>query len=92
MESFEENQIPIQHIFVLAILSVMAAVLLNGSLLYKLLYVGFEISLIFYGATLGYLHVLPTLYLIVLIQSCFLFKPPIPWIVAGLSFSLFLVH
>jgi len=92
MESFKENQIPIQHILVLAILSVMAAVLPNGNLLYKFLYVGFEIGLIFYGATLGYLHVLPTLYLIVLIQSCFLFKPPIPWVVAGLSFSLFLVH
>lgn len=92
MESFKENQIPIQHILVLAILSVMAAILPNGGLPYKFLYVGIEIGLIFYGATLGYLHVLPTLYLIVLIQSCFLFKAPIPWGVAGLSFSLFLVH
>lgn len=92
MESFEENQIPAQHVLVLAVLSVMAAILPDGKLPYKLLYVGIEIGLIFYGATLGYLHVLPTLYLIVLIQSCFLFKPPIRWAVAGLSFLLFLVH
>lgn len=92
MESFEKSQVPIQHVLVLAVLSVMAAILPSGKLLYKLLYVGIEIGLIFYGATLGYLHVLPTLYLIVLIQSCFLFKPPIRWIVAGLSFLLFLVH
>ncbi|MFB2879423.1 sensor histidine kinase [Floridanema aerugineum] len=81
-----------QHLFVLGILSVMAALLPGGKLLYKLLYVGLEIFLVFYGATLGYLHVLPTLYLIVLIQSCFLFKPLIRWAVAGLSFLLFLVH
>jgi signal transduction histidine kinase len=92
MESFEESQVPIQHVLVLAVLSVMAAILPGGKLLYQLLYIGIEISLIFYGATLGYLHVLPTLYLIVLIQSCFLFKLPIRWTVAGLSFLLFLVH
>ncbi|MBW4491421.1 MAG: sensor histidine kinase [Trichocoleus desertorum ATA4-8-CV12] len=92
MESFGENQVPVQHVLVLAVLSVMAAILPSGKLTYKLLYVGIEIGLIFYGATLGYLHVLPTLYLIVLIQSCFLFKPPMRWIVAGLSFLLFLVH
>lgn len=92
VESFEEQQIPVQHFLVLGILSVMAALLPGGNLPYKLLYVGIEISLIFYGATLGYLHVLPTLYLIVLIQSCFLFKPPIRWAIAGLSFFLFLVH
>lgn len=57
-----------------------------------MVYVTIEITLIFYGATLGYLHVLPTLYLIVLIQSCFLFKLPGRWAVAGLSFLLFLIH
>jgi len=92
VESFEENQIPIQHVLVLAVLSVMAAILPGGKLPHKLLYIGIEISLIFYGATLGYLHVLPTLYLIVLIQSCFLFQQPIRWVIAGLSFLLFLVH
>jgi signal transduction histidine kinase len=70
----------------------MAALLPCGNLPLKLLYVTTEIALIFYGATLGYLHVLPTLYLIVLIQSCFLFKPLIRWAIAGLSFLLFLVH
>lgn len=92
MESLEEKQIPIQHILVLVILSVMAALLPEGKLLYKLSYVAIEISLVFYGATLGYLHVLPTLYLIVLIQSCFLFKASIRWAIAGLSFFLFLIH
>lgn len=92
METVEEKQLPIQHILVLAALCVMAALLPCGKLIYKLLYVGIEIGLIFYGATLGYLHVLPTLYLIVLIQSCLLFKPLIRWAVAGLSFFLFLVH
>jgi signal transduction histidine kinase len=92
IESFEERSLPIQHVLVLAILSVMAAFLPCSKLFYKATYVGIEIALIFYGATLGYLHVLPTLYLIVLIQSCFLFKPLGRWIVAGLSFFLFLVH
>ena len=92
MESFEKHQIPVQHVLVLAILSVMAASLPGGKLPYQLFYVGIEIGLIFYGATLGYLHVLPTLYLNVLIQSCFLFKPLIRWLVAELSCLLFLVH
>ncbi|GAB4386197.1 MAG: sensor histidine kinase [Elainellaceae cyanobacterium] len=92
MESVEENQLPIQHIGVLSTLCVMAAFLPSNKLIYRVSYVAVEISLIFYGATLGYLHVLPTLYLIVLIQSCFLFEPIGRWIVAGLCFLLFLVH
>lgn len=92
VESFEEQHLPIQHILVLGILSVMAALLPSGALAYKIGYVAIEIALVFYGATLGYLHVLPTLYLIVLIQSCFLFKPLGSWLVAGLSFLLFLAH
>lgn len=92
MESIEGNQLPVQHIIILAILSFMAAMLPSGKLFYKISYVAIEIALIFYGATLGYLHVLPTLYLIVLIQSCFLFRPLGRWIVAGLSFVLFLIH
>jgi signal transduction histidine kinase len=92
MESLEERQIPAQHILVLGVLSVMAALLPSGKLLFKAGYVAIEIGLIFYGATLGYLHVLPTLYLIVLIQSCFLFRSTGRWVVAGISFSLFLVH
>lgn len=92
MESVEEKQLPIQHVLVLGILSIMAALLPRGKLIYKVAYVATEILLVFYGATLGYLHVLPTLYLIVLIQSCFLFEEIGRWIVAGLSFLLFLVH
>ncbi|MGH2413391.1 MAG: sensor histidine kinase [Microcystaceae cyanobacterium] len=92
LESFEERHLPVQHVLVLALLSVMAAFLPSGQLLYKQLYIAIEMALVFYGATLGYLHVLPTLYLIVLIQSCFLFKQPGRWTVAGLSFFLFLIH
>lgn len=92
MESFEKRQIPIQHVLVLATLSIMTALLPSGKLSFKVTYVAIEIALIFYGATLGYLHVLPTLYLVVLIQSCFLFRPSGRWIVTGISFSLFLVH
>lgn len=92
LESFEEKHFPLQHVLVLVILSVMAALLPNGKQLYKVFYVAIEIALIFYGATLGYLHVLPPLYLIVLIQSCFLFQPPGRWAVAGVSLILFLVH
>lgn len=92
MESFEEDHLPVQHILVLGLLSVMAAFVPSGKLLYKAAYVAVEITLIFYGATLGYLHVLPTLYLIVLIQGCFIFRTLGRWIVAGLSFLLFLVH
>ncbi|MDV2997829.1 MAG: hypothetical protein N4J56_007534 [Chroococcidiopsis sp. SAG 2025] len=92
MESLEQQQFPVQHVLVLVILSIMAALLPRGKLFYKVTYVGIEIALVFYGATLGYLHVLPTLYLIVLIQSCFLFQPSGRWVVAGLSFLLFLVH
>jgi signal transduction histidine kinase len=92
MESVKEHQLPIQHIVVLSLLCVMAAFIPDSKLIYRMSYVAVEISLIFYGATLGYLHVLPTLYLIVLIQSCFLFESSGRWIVAGLSLLLFLVH
>ncbi|HEY9639521.1 MAG TPA: sensor histidine kinase [Coleofasciculaceae cyanobacterium] len=92
MESVEENRLPIQHILVLITLSVMSAMLPSGTLLYRIVYVAIEICLVFYGATLGYLHVLPTLYLIILVQSCFLFESIGRWIIAGLSFALFLVH
>lgn len=92
IESVEDSQLPVQHILVLGVLCVMAAFLPTSKLIYRVIYVAVEISLIFYGATLGYLHVLPTLYLIVLIQSCFLFEPLGRWLVAGLSCLLFLVH
>lgn len=92
IESFEEKKLPVEHILVLAVLSIVAAFLPTGKFLFKMVYVAIEMALVFYGATLGYLHVLPTLYLIVLIQSCFLFKPVWRWTVAGLSFLLFLVH
>lgn len=58
----------------------------------KVLYTAIEVSLIFYGTQLGYLHILPTLYLIVVIRSCFLFELPRRLAIALLSFILFLIH
>lgn len=92
MGSFEEKQLPIQHMLALGILSIMAALLPGGTLFFKAIYMAIEIGLIFYGATLGYLHVLLTLYLIIITQSCFLFGATGRWVIAGLSFLLFLVH
>lgn len=91
-EAFENQRLPVQHVLVLLLLGLMGQMLPRGTPLLKLVYTGIEVGLIFYGATLGYLHILPTLYLIVLIRSCFLFEEPGRWAIAGLSFSLFLVH
>lgn len=92
IEAWETQSIPIQHVFVLAALALMGWMLPGGKTPTRYLYTAIEMGLIFYGTTLGYLHILPTLYLIVLIRSCFLFEPPGRWIVAGLSLMLFLVH
>jgi signal transduction histidine kinase len=92
LEALEQRYLPVQHVFILALLGLMGLVLPNGKLLYKLLYTGFEFGLIFYGTALGYLHILPTLYLIVVIRSCFLFEMPGRQAVAGLAFILFLMH
>jgi hypothetical protein len=58
----------------------------------KIIYTFIEISLIFYGTVLGYLHILPTLYLIVVMRSCFIFQLPARWAIAGLSFILYTTH
>jgi signal transduction histidine kinase len=92
METFEEKHIPITHFLILVALGLMGLVLPKGKLLHKIIYTATEIGLIFCGTLLGYLHIMPTLYLIVTIRSCFLFKPYGRWVVASLSFSLFVIH
>ena len=61
-----------------------------GNLVVKIIYTAIEIGLIFYGTVLGYLHILPTLYLIVVMRSCFLFESRGRWIVTGVVFIFFL--
>ncbi len=90
VEAFQGHTIPVQHISILLILGLMGLVLPNGNQLIKVIYTALEISLIFYGTVLGYLHILPTLYLIVVMRSCFLFKSWGRWIVTGVVFILFL--
>jgi len=92
VEAFKKSAFPVEHFLILLSLWVMGLRLPMGSRLPKLLYTGIEISLIFYGAMMGYLHILPMLYLIVMIRSCFLFSPRARWAVAGVTFFLFLLH
>ncbi|GAB4383725.1 MAG: sensor histidine kinase [Elainellaceae cyanobacterium] len=91
-EAWDRQTVPVQHLLILALLGVMGLMLPSGSTVVKYIYTAIEIGLIFFGTVLGYLHILPTLYVIVMIRSCFLFEPPGRWIIAGLSFVLFLGH
>lgn len=91
-EAWDRRTIPVQHLLILVSLGLMGWILPNGKTPFRYLYTAVEMGLIFYGTTLGYLHILPTLYLIVLIRSCFWFEPAGRWVVAGLSLMLFLVH
>ena len=90
VEAWQGHTIPVQHISVLLILCLMGLALPSGNQLIKVAYTAVEIGLIFYGTVLGYLHILPTLYLIVVMRSCFLFQSRGRWIVAGLVLILFL--
>jgi signal transduction histidine kinase len=92
VETLEKGHLPIQHILILVLLGLMGWVLPNGRPLEKVVYTAIEVSLIFYGTLLGYLHILPSLYLIVVIRSCFIFDLPGRWAIAALSFVLFLIH
>lgn len=91
-EAWEHKQIPVQHLAILGLLGLMGLMLPSGNLVARYVYTAIEMGLIFYGTVLGYLHILPTLYVIVMIRSCFLFAPPGRWIIAGLSLILFSVH
>jgi signal transduction histidine kinase len=88
----EKGRLPIQHVLILMVLGLMGWVLPSGKPLQKVAYTVIEIGLIFYGTLLGYLHILPSLYLIVVIRSCFIFELPGRWAIAGLSFLLFTIH
>jgi signal transduction histidine kinase len=92
METLEKGQLPIQHVLILVLLGLMGWVLPSGKPWEKVAYTSLEISLVFYGTMLGYLHIMPSLYLIVVIRSCFIFEPIGRWAIAGLSFLLFLIH
>jgi signal transduction histidine kinase len=92
VEMLEKGHLPIQHVSILLLLGLMGWVLPSGKPWEKVAYTSIEISLIFYGTMLGYLHILPSLYLIVVIRSCFIFELPGRCAIAGLSFLLFLIH
>jgi signal transduction histidine kinase len=92
VEMLEQGHLPIQHLSILGSLGLMGLILPDGKLSGKILYTSIEVGLIFYGTMLGYLHILPTLYLIVVIRSCFLFELPGRWLVTTLSFALFMIH
>jgi hypothetical protein len=91
VEMLEQGHLPINHLLILGILGLMGLRLPNGKPFIKVVYTAVEIGLIFYGTVLGYLHILPTLYLIVVIRSCFLFELPGRWIVTAVSLGLFLI-
>ena len=90
IEAFQGHTIPVQHIAILFLLGLMGLALPSGTTLVQVVYTAIEIGLIFYGTVLGYLHILPTLYLIVVMRSCFLFRSLGRWVVTGLVFVLFL--
>ncbi len=92
MEAFEQQHLPFQHILILALLGGMGLMLPKSPTPLTLLYTCIEIAWIFYGSTLGYLHILPRLYLIVLIPSCFVFEQLERLRSACLSLFLFLVR
>ncbi|MEH2250090.1 sensor histidine kinase [Nostoc sp.] len=92
LEAIAGRRLPLQHISVLLLLCVMGWVLPMGKLLVKILYTFAEIGLIFYGTALGYLHILPTLYVIVFIRTCFMFGMIGRWVIGGMLLVLFLEH
>lgn len=92
LETLEKGYLPIQHILILVTLGLMGLMLPHGKPTAKVVYTVIEMSLIFYGTVLGYLHILPTLYLIVVMRSCFIFQLPARWAIASLSFILYIAH
>jgi signal transduction histidine kinase len=92
IEGLENRSMPVQHVVILVLLGLMGLRLPSGHIWVKVFYTAIAMILIFSGTVLGYLHILPTLYLIVVIRSCFLFESPGRLTVAGLCFILFLVH
>ena len=92
-DAFDNHHIPVLHLLVLGILGGMGLFLpTSGKTWVKVAYTGIELFLIFYGTLLGYLHVLPVLYLIVVIRSCFIFEISGRWLTAGVSLLYFVFH
>ncbi|MGL5877098.1 MAG: sensor histidine kinase [Xenococcaceae cyanobacterium] len=92
VEALDNKHLPLQYLLILILLGLMGLKLPSGNFLGKILYTFIQIGLIFYGTLLGYLHILPTLYLIVVIRSYFIFQSPVRWAIASLSFVLFSIH
>lgn len=90
VEAWQGHMIPVRHISILLLLGLMGLTLPSGNVIVKVIYTAIEIGLIFYGTVLGYLHILPTLYLIVVMRSCFVFESWGRWIVTGVVFIFFL--
>lgn len=90
LEVLETGQFPVLHLLILAALGGLGLVIPTGSNLIKIAYTALGIGLIFYGSNCGYIHILPMLYLIVAIRSCFLFSPLGYWSIAALTLILFL--
>lgn len=92
LEALSKSRFPWQHFLVLILLGGMGSISLRGKTWLKVLYTVIEFGLIYYGTMLGYLHVMPALYLIAVIRSCFLFKSIGYWVVAGLAFGFHVKH
>jgi hypothetical protein len=84
MEMLEAGRVPIQHVLILLLLGLMGWVLPSGKPWEKVAYTAIKIGLIFYDILLGYLRILPSLYLIVVIRSCFIFDLPGRWAIENL--------
>jgi signal transduction histidine kinase len=89
VEAFQKQSLPSQHLLILLALGLMGGMMPKVKLINKIVYTAIEIGLIFYGTWIGYLHILPTLYIIAVTRSCFLFGKVGRTIVASLCFFLF---
>jgi signal transduction histidine kinase len=92
LECLHKPHFPWQHFLVLILLGGMGGILPQGKTWLKVLYTVIEFGLIYYGTLLGYLHVMPALYLIAVIRSCFMFESVGCWVVAGLALAFHIKH
>jgi signal transduction histidine kinase len=91
-DAWKTQQFPLLHLLILILLAGMGWLIPTGKLWTKVLYTSIELSLIFFGTILGYLHVLPVLYLIIVIRSCFIFALPGRQITAAIALLCFVFH
>lgn len=92
IEAWQTQHLPLLHLLILIALLGLGFILPRVQASLAVLYTLLQMGLILLGTTLGYLHILPTLYLIVMIRSCFLFESWGRLVVAGLSFIFFAAH